>query len=73
VLTPYEVPVHVAVLDALPRTPSSKVSRVELMELVRASLAQKSVTGAALPAAGHPMILANAKHYRITSRKREAV
>jgi acyl-CoA synthetase (AMP-forming)/AMP-acid ligase II len=36
-LTPYEVPVHVAVVDALPRTPSSKVSRAELLELVPAS------------------------------------
>jgi acyl-CoA synthetase (AMP-forming)/AMP-acid ligase II len=42
VLTPYEVPVHVAILDTLPRTVSSKVSRVELMELVRASLAEKA-------------------------------
>ncbi|WP_327312145.1 class I adenylate-forming enzyme family protein [Streptomyces sp. NBC_01235] len=38
-LTPYEVPSHIVVLDALPRTPSSKVSRVELLELVRARLA----------------------------------
>jgi long-chain acyl-CoA synthetase len=40
-LTPYEVPVHVAVLDALPRTSSMKVSRVDLLELVQASLAEK--------------------------------
>ncbi|MFC8435298.1 class I adenylate-forming enzyme family protein [Streptomyces sp. NPDC057253] len=39
VLTPYEVPAHIVVLDALPRTPSFKVSRVELLDLVRASLA----------------------------------
>ncbi|MFJ9896514.1 class I adenylate-forming enzyme family protein [Streptomyces sp. NPDC091280] len=38
-LTPYEVPAHILVLDALPRTPSSKVSRVELLDLVRARLA----------------------------------
>ncbi|MFI0961318.1 class I adenylate-forming enzyme family protein [Streptomyces sp. NPDC021080] len=37
-LLPYEVPVHVVVLDALPRTPSLKVSRVELMELIQAEL-----------------------------------
>ncbi|WP_030616795.1 class I adenylate-forming enzyme family protein [Streptomyces fulvoviolaceus] len=37
-LTPYEVPAHIVVLDALPRTPSSKVSRVELIDLVRAGL-----------------------------------
>lgn len=36
VLTPYEVPVHVAIVEALPRTASSKVSRVELTELVQA-------------------------------------
>lgn len=40
-LTPYEVPAHIVVLDALPRTPSSKVSRVELLDLVRARLAQQ--------------------------------
>lgn len=34
VLMPYEVPVHVAVLEELPRTPSLKVSRVDLLELV---------------------------------------
>jgi len=37
-LTPYEVPAHIVVLDALPRTPSSKVSRVELLDLVRARI-----------------------------------
>ncbi|TQM11368.1 class I adenylate-forming enzyme family protein [Pseudonocardia kunmingensis] len=41
-LTPYEVPAHVLVLDELPRTPSSKVSRVELLDLVRAQLAEKT-------------------------------
>ncbi|MGI5460196.1 class I adenylate-forming enzyme family protein [Streptomyces sp. CA-249302] len=40
-LTPYEVPAHIVVLDALPRTPSSKVSRVELLGLVRDRLGQK--------------------------------
>lgn len=40
VLMPYEVPVHVVVLDELPRTPSSKVSRVELLELVEESMLQ---------------------------------
>ncbi|WP_446686506.1 AMP-binding enzyme, partial [Pseudonocardia pini] len=38
-LTPYEVPKHVLVVDELPRTPSTKVSRVELLDLVRARLA----------------------------------
>jgi acyl-coenzyme A synthetase/AMP-(fatty) acid ligase len=37
-LTPYEVPRHVLVVDALPRTPSTKVSRVDLLDLVRATL-----------------------------------
>lgn len=41
-LTPYEVPAHIVVLDALPRTPSSKVSRVELLDLVRARLAERA-------------------------------
>ncbi|WP_327186098.1 class I adenylate-forming enzyme family protein [Streptomyces sp. NBC_01334] len=40
-LTPYEVPAHIVVLDALPRTPSSKVSRVELLDLVRAGLTRE--------------------------------
>ncbi|MEV6486064.1 AMP-binding protein [Streptomyces sp. NPDC051576] len=39
-LMPYEVPAHIVVLDELPRTPSSKVSRVELLDLVRARLAE---------------------------------
>jgi acyl-coenzyme A synthetase/AMP-(fatty) acid ligase len=38
-LTPYEVPKHVVVVDELPRTPSMKVSRVDLVELVRGRLA----------------------------------
>lgn len=46
-LTPYEVPVHIAVLDELPRTSSMKVSRMDLLELVQASLAQKGAEGAA--------------------------
>lgn len=40
VLLPYEVPAHVVIVDALPRTPSHKVSRVELLELVEARLRQ---------------------------------
>ncbi|MCW2781545.1 MAG: sauT, partial [Marmoricola sp.] len=36
-LMPYEVPVQIAVLDALPRTPSSKVSRVDLIEQIVAT------------------------------------
>ena len=39
-LAPYEVPVTILVVDALPRTPSSKVSRGDLLELVRARLAE---------------------------------
>jgi long-chain acyl-CoA synthetase len=39
-LTPYEVPKHVLVVDELPRTPSTKVSRVDLLDLVRARLAE---------------------------------
>ncbi|MBX6389465.1 MAG: AMP-binding protein [Frankia sp.] len=38
VLLPYEVPAHVVVLDALPRTPSYKVSRIDLLELIEARL-----------------------------------
>jgi acyl-coenzyme A synthetase/AMP-(fatty) acid ligase len=45
-LTPYEVPAVVLVLDELPRTPSQKVSRVDLLELVR----QQPAAGAAQPA-----------------------
>lgn len=41
-LTPYEVPAHILVLDELPRTPSSKVSRAELLDLVRARLAERT-------------------------------
>lgn len=41
-LTPYEVPAHILVLDELPRTPSSKVSRVELLDIVRARLAERT-------------------------------
>ncbi|MBY8860928.1 long-chain fatty acid--CoA ligase [Nocardia sp. CA2R105] len=43
-LLPYEVPVHVVVLEELPRTPSSKVSRVELLDLLRARLATGATT-----------------------------
>jgi len=41
-LTPYEVPKHVVVVDELPRTPSTKVSRVDLVELVRARIAAQT-------------------------------
>jgi acyl-coenzyme A synthetase/AMP-(fatty) acid ligase len=37
-LSPYEVPRHIVVLDELPRTPSTKVSRVELLEAVEADI-----------------------------------
>lgn len=49
-LTPYEVPAHIVVVDELPRTPSSKVSRVELLDLVRARCAEQ--TGARPPEGG---------------------
>ncbi|CAN5703227.1 hypothetical protein BH11ACT8_BH11ACT8_06100 [soil metagenome] len=42
-LLPYEVPVRIVVLDELPRTPSSKVSRVELLECIAARMAEQSV------------------------------
>lgn len=42
-LTPYEVPAHIVVLDTLPRTPSSKVSRVELLDLVEAARAKEDL------------------------------
>uniref|UniRef100_A0AAU1M2Y7 Acyl--CoA ligase n=1 Tax=Streptomyces sp. NBC_00148 TaxID=2903626 RepID=A0AAU1M2Y7_9ACTN len=42
-LTPYEVPVHIVIADELPRTPSSKVSRVELLELVKESIEAKEL------------------------------
>ncbi|MBF6207397.1 long-chain fatty acid--CoA ligase [Streptomyces gardneri] len=38
VLTPYEVPVFVAVLDELPRTPSAKVSRIDLLDRITAEM-----------------------------------
>jgi len=47
VLTPYEVPVHVAILDELPRGASSKVSQVELARLIEDSRARKPARGAA--------------------------
>lgn len=37
-LLPYEVPVHVVVVPELPRTPSQKVSRVDLLEQIKAAL-----------------------------------
>ncbi|MCW2545893.1 MAG: hypothetical protein JWN96_353 [Mycobacterium sp.] len=40
-LTPYEVPAHIVVVDHLPRTPSMKVPRVELLELVKAAIDRK--------------------------------
>ena len=40
-LLPYEVPVHIVVLEELPRTPSSKVSRVELLDILRDRLAEQ--------------------------------
>ncbi|WP_030326377.1 class I adenylate-forming enzyme family protein [Streptomyces sp. NRRL B-3229] len=42
-LTPYEVPAYILVLAALPRTPSSKVSRVDLLDLVEASRAREEL------------------------------
>ncbi|MCW2866672.1 MAG: menE 1 [Marmoricola sp.] len=38
-LMPYEIPVHIAILDALPRTPSTKVSRIDLVERIVAAMA----------------------------------
>lgn len=35
VLLPYEVPAHIAIVAALPRTPSMKISRVEVLDMVR--------------------------------------
>ncbi|WP_457539887.1 class I adenylate-forming enzyme family protein [Williamsia sp. R60] len=40
-LTPYEVPVNIVILSELPRTPSSKVSRVDLLEQIEESLRQR--------------------------------
>ena len=34
-LLPYEVPTHVLVVEALPRTPSQKVSRVDLLDQIK--------------------------------------
>ena len=39
-LLPYEVPVHVVVLDELPRTPSHKVSRDDLLDQIRAAISR---------------------------------
>ncbi|WP_216898451.1 AMP-binding protein [Nocardia alni] len=41
-LLPYEVPLHIVVLDQLPRTPSSKVSRADLLDIVRDRLAGRT-------------------------------
>ncbi|MFJ1969471.1 class I adenylate-forming enzyme family protein [Streptomyces sp. NPDC087903] len=41
-LLPYEVPAHIVVLGELPRTPSSKVSRTELLAIVRARLTHRT-------------------------------
>jgi acyl-CoA synthetase (AMP-forming)/AMP-acid ligase II len=38
-LTPYEVPAHIVVTAELPRTPTLKVSRVDLLALIRAEIA----------------------------------
>jgi long-chain acyl-CoA synthetase len=39
-LMPYEVPTQIVILDALPRTPSSKVSRVDLIERIVAATSE---------------------------------
>jgi long-chain acyl-CoA synthetase len=43
-LTAYEVPVHISILRELPRTPSSKVSRVDLLDIIKA---ERASSGAA--------------------------
>lgn len=43
-LSAYEVPRHVVIVDALPRTPSTKVSRVELLDLIQARLDARAAT-----------------------------
>ncbi|AXB41384.1 class I adenylate-forming enzyme family protein [Amycolatopsis albispora] len=43
-LLPYELPRHVLLVDALPRSPSAKVSRTDVLELVRAALAEEALT-----------------------------
>jgi acyl-coenzyme A synthetase/AMP-(fatty) acid ligase len=35
------VPTHILVLDALPRTPSEKVSRADLLDIVRREVAAR--------------------------------
>jgi acyl-coenzyme A synthetase/AMP-(fatty) acid ligase len=40
-LTPYEVPAHIVVVDELPRTPSMKVPRIELLDLIRDAIQRK--------------------------------
>ncbi|MGJ0624323.1 class I adenylate-forming enzyme family protein [Xenorhabdus bovienii] len=41
-LLPYEVPKHLFIVDALPRTPSSKINRTELLSLIFNSLSPLS-------------------------------
>jgi Acyl-CoA synthetases (AMP-forming)/AMP-acid ligases II len=41
-LTPYEVPTFVVVLDQLPRSPSAKVSRVDLMAVIESELRSRA-------------------------------
>lgn len=43
-LTSYELPKHLLLLNALPRTPSTKVSRVELLDMVRARIDEQQPT-----------------------------
>lgn len=43
-LLPYELPEHVLLVDTLPRTPSAKVSRAALLELMRAALSDEALT-----------------------------
>ncbi|WP_017936514.1 class I adenylate-forming enzyme family protein [Nocardioides sp. Iso805N] len=40
-LLPYEVPLHVVIVDELPRTPSHKVSRVDLLEQIKTALSSE--------------------------------
>lgn len=49
VLTPYEVPVHVSVFDELPRTPSAKVSRVDLVALIEQDMSEARAAEAGGP------------------------
>lgn len=47
-LLPYEIPAHIAVVDALPRTPSMKISQVELLELVREDMGREDAGAPAI-------------------------